>query len=123
MKNSSLFYSTIKYLCNYSQANRLAVFLFKMERDKMKTYIYPENLRATVKLWFWNVRDFIVICGGVILSVIVFVNLWNVLPVAATVCYGFLSLRVDDTAIMDYIFNAVKFFVTSQQTFYWNKGD
>lgn len=123
MKNSSLFYSTIKYLCNYSQANRLAVFLFKMERDKMKTYIYPENLRATVKLWFWNVRDFIVICGGVILSLIVFVNLWNVLPIAATVCYGFLSLRVDDTAIMDYIFNAVKFFVTSQQTFYWNKGD
>ena len=91
--------------------------------DKMKTYIYPENLRATVKLWFWNVRDFIVICSGIILSVIVFVNLWNVLPIAATVCYGFLSLRVDDTAIMDYIFNAVKFFVTSQQTFYWNKGD
>ena len=23
----------------------------------MKTYIYPENLRANVKLWFWNVRD------------------------------------------------------------------
>ena len=122
MKNSSLFYSTIKYLCNYSQANRLAVFLFKMERDEMKTYIYPENLRATVKLWFWNVRDFIVICGGVILSVIVFVNLWNVLPVAATVCYGFLSLRVDDTAIMDYIFNAVRFFVTSQQTYSWRKN-
>lgn len=116
---SSLFYSTIKYLCNYSQANRLAVFLFKMERDKMKTYIYPENLRATVKLWFWNVRDFIVICGGIILSVIVFVNLWNVLPIAATVCYSFLSLRVDDTAIMDYIFNAVKFFVTSQQVYSW----
>ena len=87
----------------------------------MKTYIYPENLRATVKLWFWNVRDFIIICGGIILSVIVFVNLWNVLPIAATVCYGFLSLRVDDTAIMDYIFNAVKFFVTSQQTFNWRK--
>ena len=121
MKNSSLFYSTIKYSCNYSQANRLAVFLFKMERDKMKTYIYPENLRATVKLWFWNVRDFIVICGGIILSVIVFVNLWNVLPIAATVCYSFLSLRVDDTAIMDYIFNAVKFFVTSQQVYSWRK--
>mgnify|MGYP000494302102 CR=1 FL=1 len=23
----------------------------------MKTYIYPENLRASVKLWFWSVRD------------------------------------------------------------------
>ena len=65
----------------------------------MKTYIYPENLRATVKLWFWNVRDFIIICGGIILS-----------------------LRVDETAIMDYIFNAAKFFLTSQQIFYWTKG-
>lgn len=26
----------------------------------MKTYIYPENLKANVKLWFWNVRDFII---------------------------------------------------------------
>ena len=31
----------------------------------MKTYIYPENLRATVKLWFWSVRDFIIICAGI----------------------------------------------------------
>lgn len=76
----------------------------------MKTYIYPENLRANVKLWFWSVRDFIIICGGIILSVVVLVNLWNVLPFAATACFAFLSLRVDETAIMDYIFNAVKFF-------------
>ena len=82
----------------------------------MKTYIYPENLKANVKLWFWSVRDFIIICGGII------VNLWNVLPFAATACFAFLSLRVDETAIMDYIFNAVKFFVTSQQIFYWTKG-
>ncbi len=44
----------------------------------MKTYIYPENLRATVKLWFLEREGFfIIICGGIILSVIVFVNLWN----------------------------------------------
>ena len=108
-----------KILCKYSQAKAWLFFCIKWSVIKMKTYIYPENLRATVKLWFWNVRDFIIICGGIILSVIVFVNLWNVLPIAATVCYGFLSLRVDDTAIMDYIFNAVKFFVTSQQVYSW----
>ena len=34
----------------------------------MKTYIYPENLRANVKLWFWSVRDFIIICTGVMNS-------------------------------------------------------
>lgn len=88
----------------------------------MKTYIYPENLRANVKLWFWNVRDFLIICAGIIVSIMIFVKLWTPVPMAATVCYGFLNLRVEDTAIMDYIFNAVKFFVTSQQTFYWTKG-
>ena len=88
----------------------------------MKTYIYPENLRANVKLWFWSVRDFIIICGGIILSVVVLVNFWNVLPFAATACFAFLSLRVDETAIMDYIFNAVKFFLTSQQLFLWRKS-
>ena len=81
----------------------------------MKTYIYPENLRANVKLWFWSVRDFIIICGGIILSVVILVNFWNVLR------FAFLSLRVDETSIIDYIFNAVKFFLTSQQLYLWRK--
>ena len=37
----------------------------------MKTYIYPENLRSAVRLWFWNVRDFIIICAGVVISVMI----------------------------------------------------
>lgn len=87
----------------------------------MKTYIYPENLRASVKLWFWSVRDLVIICAGIVLSVIVLVNLWNVLPIAATASYAFLSLRADETSIIDYIFNAVKFFLTSQQLYLWRK--
>ena len=85
----------------------------------MKTYIYPENLRASVKLWFWSVRDFIIICGDIILSVVVFVNLWNVLPAATTLCYAFLSLRADEASVMDYIINAIRFFITSQQEYRW----
>lgn len=49
----------------------------------MKTYIYPENLRASVKLWFWSVRDLIIICAGIVLSVIVLVNLWNITPLCS----------------------------------------
>ena len=94
---------------------------FFRRSDKMETYIYPENLRANVKLWFWNVRDFIIICTGLILSVVVLVNLWNILPIAATASYAFLSLRADETSIIDYIFNAVKFFLTSQQLYLWRK--
>ena len=85
----------------------------------MKTYIYPENLRATVKLWFWNVRDFIIICAGIIVSIMIFTKLWTPVPMAITACYAFLTLRAEDTAILDYMINAVKFFVTSQQLFLW----
>lgn len=89
----------------------------------MRTYIYPENLRATVKLWFWNVRDFCIICAGIILSALLFAKLRMVAPLALTACFAFLSLRTDDTAIMDYMFNAVRFFLTSQQKFMWRKDD
>ncbi len=88
----------------------------------MKTYIYPENLRSSVKLWFWNVRDFIIICAGIILSAVLFAKLWTPVPLAFTACYALLTLRAEENSIMDFITNAMKFFLTSQQTFYWTKG-
>ena len=88
----------------------------------MKTFIYPENLRSSVKLWFWNVRDFIIICAGIIVSIMIFAKLWTPVPMAITACYAFLTLRAEDTAILDYMINAVKFFVTSQQLFLWRKN-
>lgn len=87
----------------------------------MRSYIYPDNLRAEVKLWFWNIRDFLIICGGVILSAVVFAKLWNVIPFAMTACFAFLTIRAEDNAIVDYVFNAVKFFCISQQTYRWKK--
>lgn len=89
----------------------------------MKTYIYPENLRANVKLWFWNVRDFIIICGGIILSVVVLVQFWNIIPAAATLCFALLSLRTDEASIMDYMLNAIKYFLLTQQEFRWQLKD
>ena len=90
----------------------------------MKTYIYPENLRANVKLWFWSVRDFIIICTGVILSVVSLVYLMNILPAAATLCYAFVSFRPDENSILDFIVTAFRFFCTSQQENRWQqKGE
>jgi len=88
----------------------------------VKTYIYPENLRATVKLWFWNVRDFLIICAGIILSVALFAKFWTVIPLAVTACYAFLTLRADNSAIIDYMINAVKYFCLTQQEYRWKNG-
>ena len=70
----------------------------------MTTYIYPQNLRAKANLWLWSLRDFLIIIF---------------LPAAATLLYGFLSIRLDDTTIIDYLRYAVKFFISTQQHFEW----
>ena len=88
----------------------------------MKNYIYPENLRATVKLWLWNVRDFIIICAGIIVSVMLFAKLWTPIPLAFTACYAFLTLRADDTAIIDYMINAFRYFCINQKEYRWQCG-
>lgn len=53
----------------------------------------------------------------------IFAKLWTPVPMAITACYAFLTLRAENNAIMDYMMNAVKFFVTSQQLFLWSQRD
>ena len=87
----------------------------------MKTYIYPDNLRATVKLWFWNVRDFLIICGGIILSAVIFAKLLTPVPLAMTACFAFITIRAEDTSILDYMINAFRYFCTTQQEYHWQE--
>lgn len=89
----------------------------------MKTYIYPENLRSTVKLWFWNVRDFCILCGGIIVAVAAFAKLRTFVPAAAVVCFALLTVRTDDSAVIDYMTAAVRYFLLSQQAFEWEESD
>ncbi len=89
----------------------------------MRTYIYPENLRSTVKLWFWNIRDFCVLCGGILVAVALLARLWTFIPAAMVVCYAFLTFRTDDAAVMDYMINAVNYFCLSQQEYRWQEGE
>lgn len=89
----------------------------------MKIYRYPENLQAKPKLWLWNVPDFIILCIGAVISALCFVKTRTMFPLAATICYAFITLRTEDTAIIDYIRHALHFFVLSQQEYYWQKEE
>lgn len=82
----------------------------------MKTYIYPQNLKAASRLWLWSIKDFLI---GLILSVVILTQIWSFIPFGITAMFAFLSIRMEETTIMDYIFCAFKFFVTSQQLYYW----
>jgi hypothetical protein len=84
-----------------------------------KTYLYPQNLKATAKLWLWALKDFAIIGTGLLLSVFVLTQTGILLPAALCLLYAFLSIRFEDTAIMDYIRYAAGYFVGAQQHFEW----
>jgi len=89
----------------------------------LKRYIYPQNLRSTVRLWFWNVRDFCILCAGVMISFVLLAKIRTFVPLAVVICYAVLTLRIEDSAVIDYIFSAVKYFCFSQKEYHWRKGD
>ena len=47
------------------------------------------------------------------------VELRFLLPAAATLCFAFLSIRMDETTILDYLRYAARYFLTTQQYFEW----
>ena len=85
----------------------------------MTQYLYPQNLKATANLWLWGLRDFTILCIAALLSVVALVQLHFFIPAAATLCYGFLTIRMDDTTVLDFIKYAVRYFISTQQYFEW----
>lgn len=85
----------------------------------MKQYLYPQNLKAAANLWLWSLKDFAVLGVAALLSIAALVQLGFILPAAATLCYGFLTIRMDDATILDFLKYAVRYFISTQQYFEW----
>ena len=85
----------------------------------MTTYLYPQNLKATANMWLWSLRDFAIMSIAMLLSILILANTRIVIPLAVTLCFGFLTIRLEDTTVMDFIRYAVKYFISTQQEFYW----
>ena len=82
-------------------------------------YIYPDNLRAKARLWLWELRDVAVIGIGALLSVLALVQGWGMFLLILTVLYAFLSIRVEDASILDFLRSAVCFLFLHQQYYLW----
>ena len=85
----------------------------------MTQYLYPQNLKATANLWLWSLKDFMIMGIAALLSIILLVNTGFAIPAAVTLCYGFLTIRMDETTILDFIRYAVKYFISTQQYYEW----
>ena len=78
----------------------------------MKTYIYPQNLKAKPHLWLWGMRDFVILAIAALLSVVLLVHSGLLFPLAGALCFAFMT-------VMDYLGYAVRHFVTSQKYYEW----
>lgn len=85
----------------------------------MKTYIYPQNLKAKPHLWLWGLRDFVILALCVLLSLVLLVHSGLMLPLALTLCFAFMTIRMEDTTVMDYLGYAARHFITSQKFYEW----
>lgn len=85
----------------------------------MTQYLYPQNLKATANLWLWSLKDFTILGVSLLLSIVVLVQFRWLIPIAVTLCYGFLTIRMDETTILDFIQYAVRYFISTQQYYEW----
>lgn len=84
-------------------------------------YIYPNNLKAKPTLWLWALRDIAVIAVCLVLSVLALVELRLVPPLICTVLYAFLSIRLEDSSILDFLRYAMCFLFLKQQYYEWEE--
>ena len=82
-------------------------------------YLYPQNMKASANMWFWSLRDFAILVMAALISVLIAALTKIVLPLALVLCFGVLTIRADDTTILDYIKYAVRYFIAQQQDYEW----
>jgi hypothetical protein len=85
----------------------------------LATFIYPDNLTAKATLWLWELKDLSIAGIGLLLSVLALASWGSLLPLVLTVLYAFLSIRMEDASILDFMRNAVCFLLLHQQYYEW----
>ena len=82
-------------------------------------YTYPDNLKSKATLFLWELRDLGMIGIGALISVFALVQLTFLPPLVLTAVYAFLSIRFEETSILDFIRNACTFFFVKPQYYEW----
>ena len=85
----------------------------------MTQYLYPQNLKAAANLWLWGLRDFVILGVAALLSIVLLVRLRMAVPLALTLCFGFLTIRLEDSTVLDFLIHAVRYLISTQQFYKW----
>jgi hypothetical protein len=70
-------------------------------------------------MWFRSLKNFVIMGIGTLISIVFLIHLHKIVPAAIVLTYGFLTIRLDDATILDFIKNAARYFITTQQDYRW----
>ena len=73
-------------------------------------------------LWLWTLRDVAIIGIGLLLSVLALAQSGFLPPLVVTVLFAFLSIRVEDASILDFLRYAAYFLFLKQQYYEWSEN-
>ena len=76
-------------------------------------------MKAKANMWLWSLKDFAIIGIGALLSAVFLIYLHKLLLVGIVAVFAFMTIRLDETTVMDYIRYAFRYFITTQQYFEW----
>ena len=85
----------------------------------MTQYLYPHNLTAKSNIWLWGMKDFVILCIAVLISVVLFTWFGWLIPAVLAMIYAFLTIKKDDITVLDFIKHAVRYFMSNQQYYEW----
>lgn len=83
-------------------------------------FIYPRDLKSKPTLWLWELKDIAVLGAGLVLSVLALARGFGMLPLVLSFTFGFLSIRIDGTSVLDFLRHAVGFLFLNQQYYEWS---
>lgn len=95
----------------------------KRRYNLTKQFIYPQNMRASATLWLWSLRDFAVIVIAALFSALVLATTKILIPAVLTAAFAFLSIRSDETTVLDFLKYAIRYFISTQQYYIWRLKD
>lgn len=81
-------------------------------------YIYPDNLKSKAMLWLWQLKDIGITGVSAVVSVLALTQAGFYLPILLTAVYAFLTIRFEDTSILDFMNYACRYFFR-QQMYEW----
>lgn len=80
-------------------------------------------MKASATLWLWSLRDFAVIVIAALFSALVLATTKILIPAVLTAAFAFLSIRSDETTVLDFLKYAIRYFISTQQYFEWRLKD